>query len=303
MKHGTNEMWEAGCRRCAYCKAARHNYLKNLRKLGKTNDAFVPASLALDEVNKLKERHGLTDVDIAKAARLHPDTIRRLRVGKYQRASVEVLKKLKSIKGAVPSFSHPIASQRKIQAMQLKGYSHRAICELHPDLKIDVIHRLSANYRARVTRKTHDAIAMAWVKVTQLPEPQGRSANAVRTLAKKKGYYPFGAWENINDPDCEPDSGVFVEGQTPLTDAILRLRSLAARGFQIQDIAKEANVSRSSLYKIAYGDRPGTKLEVVDRIQDACDVFEPLPDPTGPIAEKTKTLARKRGWTALSDRM
>lgn len=300
IKHRTNRGWEAGCReRC--CERARNSYLQNTRH---TKVRWISGVEATDTLRDLVRR-GHTYETLAKVTGLNPTTLSRWGSGEFTKVSATNYQKLRRAYSVDPGelgYVNSIGAKRRIEALSLKGFGARKISEVSGVSVSMILQIRSGKYYHRINTKIHNAIRSAFNNMMWLEDPSNPEAERCRKQAKEKGYLPFGVWDNIDDPDCEPDTIVEVDpGDSTLPpsmiEAIARCRSLAARGFQIKDIAEESGIPKSTLYKIVYGDRPGTKQEVLDKIQDACDIFEPLPDPEGPLAQKTRTLAAKRGWT------
>lgn len=307
LKHGTNRGWEAGCReRC--CMRARNTYHRGQQRLRNSQSQhFVPAVEALRAVREVAQAQGLRDYDVARAAGFHINTLSRWRQNKTQRVSVATLKKIRSVRTEPEHIRDATGTVRRLQAMQLRGFSSTALDEIS---KGQISHRtirlLVTGKQPTVTVRVYDVVRHLMHSTTFMEEPTGRYADTVRRTAQRNGYLPFGVWDNIDDPSCIPDKAVTSElegvSMPPETlEAVTRCRSLASRGFQITELAVQADVPKSTLYKIIYGERPGTKREVVDKILAACDEFEPRPDPEGPLANKTRTIAAQRGWTATMD--
>lgn len=301
-RHGTNRGWEAGCRKQC-CDQARRNHTKTMRRIQGPVE-WVPAPAAAAVLSRL--RHGgMTLGYIARRTGLSKTRLSEWANGRVTKVRLADFDKLRNMNKSPmlsrnPQDTVPAAgTRRRIQDLFRRGYSDHHIAR-ETGLSPGLVQSIRTQGQKTVTLDTFNRVRRLMSQALIVAEPQGTWADKTRLEAKVQGYHPFGAWDDIDDPDCEPDEIEAVVDGKPLglslADAVLRCRSLAARGFQIKDIAEEAGISKSSLYKIVYGDRPGTKARIIEKIQNACDVFEPLPDPEGAQAKKTKTIAARRGW-------
>lgn len=302
-KHGTNRGWLAGCReRC--CRLARNNYLNNTRG---TVIRFVPGDQAYKLLQDLL-RYGHTYETLSRATGLSTSTLSRWGAKKFRSVSLANYQRLRRGFNSNPgddAYVNACGALRRIQALNLRGFGCRKIAEMS-GVSLAMVLQIRNGYYTRVNRTIHDAIRKVFLSLVFEQQPTGVNADQSRRHAKKKGFLPFGVWDDIDDPKCvaEVDTSDCIDGvemYPEMADAVLRGRALAARGFLVSDIAERADVPKSTLYKILYGDRPGTKIHIIEKIQEACDILEPLPDPQGAVHNKTRTLAKQRGWTATMD--
>lgn len=89
-----------------------------------------------------------------------------------------------------------IGVQRRLQALAFMGWSCQKIAE-----KIGShyrpLNRLRDGGREHVMQSTHDAIDRVYRELCMTYAP-GQSGNVTRTLARKKGYVPAVAWDDID---------------------------------------------------------------------------------------------------------
>lgn len=303
LKHGTNRGWLAGCRKDC-CSRARKNHNKTIRAMhGKAQ--WVSATEAAKTLSVLRHQ-GMTLRFISNRTGLSHSRLEHWANGRVTRVRREDLDKLKGIRtqhfrNPKPGERVPAAgTSRRLQDLSRRGFPDYRISK-DTGVSSGAVHDIRTGRIRTVPQETHDAIRIYAASAIHWPAPMGRVPDRVRRKAKDLGYLPLGAWDDIDDPECEPDNALEEDPQgremhPKLLEAILRIRALSARGFQIQDIADEAGINKSSTYKIAYGHRPSTKPDVAEKLLEACDVFESLPDPEGTMADKTRTIAKRKGW-------
>lgn len=103
-----------------------------------------------------------------------------------------------------PHKTSALGSQRRIQALQAIGYSRDRIAhELGYSDGGAITYLMKADTMLIVTasriREVYDRLSMHI--------PQGAGATRARTWAKRHGYPPPLAWDNIDDPDERPTPG------------------------------------------------------------------------------------------------
>lgn len=303
LRHGTNRGWEAGCRKKC-CDLARKNHNKTQRRIHGAVQ-WAPAAEASATLSRLRHQ-GMSLRFISIRTGLSTSRLEHWANGRVSFVRREDLDRLRSIKvqrKVVPGDDRILAvgARRRLQDLHRRGFSDYSIAS-HTGLTSGSVHAVRTGGQKTLKQKSHDAIKEFLDRAILWPEPTGAVADRARAFALEAGYRPFGHWPDIDDPDSEPDIPLGdEEREKPKTqgveEVVARGRSLAARGFQVKVIAAQAGMPASSLYKILYGERPGTKPDTLYKILDAYDKLEPLPDPEGGLANKTRTTAAKRGWT------
>lgn len=97
-------------------------------------------------------------------------------------------------------FIPAIGAQRRIQALMAIGYRHT---DLEAAGIPNCANCLHAANRRWVARSTHDQIATVFTRLCMTPGP---STKAVSN-ARKRGYAPPLAWDDIDDPNAIPNLG------------------------------------------------------------------------------------------------
>lgn len=306
LKHGTYQRgYRLGCReQCcirAYNRWSSNRYNQRVRA-GQTVEWIHDTTPVADRINLLRTEYGYTFRQIAKAAGVSthsidtwlkgPERIKRSSVEKVMRIPLEY-----QLQGRKPQSSRPaVGAQRRIHAMFLRGFTEEGIsrlCEVNPK----TIHQIRVGRCRTIQQRTHDSIETAFNRSLLLSDPQGRFADRSRRVAREERYLPYGVWDNIDDPGCRPE-----EDEIPtydddfLLEAIRRSRTLAARGFTIGEIADASSVPRPLLYKVLHGKKKKLPDDTAKKVHSGCDLLEPLPDPVGGFANRTRTIAKKNGW-------
>lgn len=187
-----------------------------------------------------------------------------------------------------------VGATRRVRAMYYRGFNSAKIASL-VGLDQDVV-RLIAEGNREVTDQEFTAIRSAFFYTLSLETPKGSSAKQAQAKATRNGWSPFGAWADIDDPDCEPERII-----DPVTeDVIDKVRTLIAMGFTLKEVATRANTSTSQISVVVNG-KTVRKLRqaTVDKITSAFDEMSREPRPEGDIAERTRKLAREKGWHEL----
>lgn len=291
VKHGTNQGWIHGCRRKC-CVLARHRFRRKNNILG-GRPVRVPVEEAVRVLDEILRRTHLTQEELSEYAGVDERTFSRWRTGYVRTVTTYTLDKVRRVSRVpVRPARVPIEGpQRRIQAMCHRGFSQRWQSQ-QSGIPVHQLSALSKGLRQTVSREEADVIAQLHRTTLLLPDPEGPSAGKTRASSRRLGFLPAGVWKDIDDPECEPDTL-----QDPdLHRAVLRARRLAVRGFLMSDIAADCGIATSNFYRFLYEHALTSRPETVKKINEACDRYEPLPDPTGRLAQKTKNLAKKKGW-------
>lgn len=187
-----------------------------------------------------------------------------------------------------------VGATRRVRAMYYRGFSSATIASL-AGLDQNVV-QLIAEGNEDVTDQEFAAIRSAFIHTLSLETPKGSSAKQAQAKATRNGWSPFGAWADIDDPDCEPET--IIDPATE--DVIDKVRTLIAMGFTLKDVADRSNTSTSQISVVVNG-KTVRKLRqaTVDKITKAFEEMSREPRPEGDIAERTRNLAREKGWHEL----
>jgi hypothetical protein len=95
-----------------------------------------------------------------------------------------------------------LGARRRIQALQVMGWSRQRIAEAAGWTTSGALRYVDRS--DTITRRTHERIAEAYERIAMTPPPDEMAARRARTWAKKYGYHPPLAWDDIDDPDETP---------------------------------------------------------------------------------------------------
>ncbi|WP_369274473.1 helix-turn-helix domain-containing protein [Streptomyces sp. R11] len=176
---------------------------------------LVDAEPARQHINQLRGL-GHSIPSIEKAAQVSPATLSRILYDgvnkRAHRIRPEVAQRIRTIPLVAPPVkAHTIVdatgTRRRLQALVAMGWTLNALgpqLGFHPRRLTDLIHN------DRVLASTARRIADAYRTVqTRDPRDHGvpqRSINLSRNLAAREGWHGPLAWDDIDDPDCKPET-------------------------------------------------------------------------------------------------
>lgn len=142
-----------------------------------------------------------------------------------------------------PRAVSPVGARRRLQGLVHLGYSYS---ELAPHLEVSAaqVHKWAANDHAFIRSSTADRIATVCRRLAMQPAPPSRNATYARTVAKRNGWLPLLAWDDIDDEGESPDDWQYREP----TRAEL-IAEMIERGDGISHACRALGVSKSSLEK------------------------------------------------------
>lgn len=146
----------------------------------------------------------------------------------------------------------PTISRRKIGALQALGWTHAHIAEAGGFSFDRSIQRIARESTAWVFIHTAAKVNAAYDKLHMTPGPSHITADR----AKRAGHHPPLAWNNIDDPNDQPDLG--VDDDPDFVDEVLIQRAMSgqrvdankAERLEITRRWKEASRSLNDLERI-----------------------------------------------------
>lgn len=210
-RHGTTEQGVRaipGCP-CDRCERARAHVRsrRKLRKLGRP--ARIAATPVAAHIRRLI-REGWNQESIGRASGISPSSISEIRRGHYETVARDTAVALLSLKveGSNPRPWVPsLGTARRLQALQALGWTMRSVCE-----RAGLTARYGSSLCHTGQQFVHvDAaakIARVYNELSMTPAPDGPAAATARSVARRNGYVPPLAWDDIDDPDEQPDRSV-----------------------------------------------------------------------------------------------
>lgn len=143
-------------------------------------------------------------------------------------------------------------TRRRLQALVAMGWTLNALgpeLGFHPRRLTDLLHA------ERVLALTAQRIADRY-RIVQTWDPRahgvpGRSFNMARNLAAREKWQGPLAWEDIDDPNCKPDSGRSREGSASRREKVddAQVARLTAAGFTAEQIARELRCHKRTVVR------------------------------------------------------
>lgn len=96
-----------------------------------------------------------------------------------------------------------LGCMRRVQALHAIGYTRSQLADLL-DLPKDFLEKLARGRKVRISRENAQKIVEGYRTLCVQPLHNTGNANRARTWAKKAGYYPPMAWDDIDDPQQRP---------------------------------------------------------------------------------------------------
>ena len=154
-------------------------------------------------------------------------------------------RKLDALRGN-PRTVPAIGIVRRIHALHALGWSGRQIADA-AGASINTLRAMQYHDSERVHRATADRVIAAYESLA-MRRPDGGYADRQRTMARRKGWAPPLAWDDIDDPDEQPTGHMI----TALSTTVARADTLADlhdRGAGVSEACRVLDVTRSALEK------------------------------------------------------
>lgn len=246
MKHGRSGYSHHNCR-CDICKAAHTRAKKEytLRKL-----RGIPTSYPLEQVRDHYETlraSGLSLRQIARAAGISKTSLERLNRNREAVSSWVSPRVAEALFSVNPNEAEPLdgrridagPTKRRIQALVAIGYTLVDI-EGFLGAATGSLSRLLVS--ANVTYGMSKTIAALYEDLENTPAPEGRTQKIALNMARKKGWHPPAAWDDIEN-DTEPATTERDTNKIDLED----IRHLMAAGYNTEDICRRLKVPEPRL--------------------------------------------------------
>lgn len=158
---------------------------------------------AADHVGHLIDA-GMSVMMIAKAAGVHKQTVSRILQQRPSFIYAEIERRILSVKPAFPECGlvSPVGARRRVQALMLAGWTIGEIAD-NSGASRNAIGRL-IGCQTSTNAKTYWAIRKFFESNWQGPENLHQGSKVAITLAKRKGYLPALAWDDIDNPKESP---------------------------------------------------------------------------------------------------
>lgn len=122
-------------------------------------------------------------------------------------------------------------TQRRIQALMALGWTSTDIADacgwLHRNHVLRVLKGQKGKPCRWVERKTYRTVAVVFESLSMQIPPHTPYRARCRSMARRKGYLPPLAWDNIDDPNESPNVGKQVDYHDRPVDEVVVLRLLS----------------------------------------------------------------------------
>ena len=199
-QHGTDAAYKCGCCRCPDCTAASTRAVKRARYARTHGRPGIVAAEPVREHMRRLVAAGMTVSRIGIAAGMAPTDGRRILTSTsdvLRRTTAEAILAVSAAPLTVPS----VGARRRIQALALLGWSMPAICDAGGIAPGTL---RGAQVEDRITVRTNDAIRHAHDLLWNATPPDVWQTRRRRVQARRAGYAPTLAWDDIDDPDQQP---------------------------------------------------------------------------------------------------
>jgi AraC-like DNA-binding protein len=242
--HGTYSRYIRHACRCNLCRDAGRRY--RLR-LGYDRVNGTRRRIDNTQARAHTERlvaHDWTHEQIAAAAGLSAGSIHDLYTGRYKtiaRTSAEAILNVR-LDQAPPIPRRLIdatGTRRRLQALMVLGYTLPDIAS-RVGAGISSLQQTTDGRWTSIRAVTATKVERVYRQLSTLPAPQSRFAEQARNQAMAEGWHGPMAWDNIDDPRCEPDADAPTAPRSVHADDVAKL---AARGLDDEEIGRRLGVS------------------------------------------------------------
>lgn len=213
MLHGTLSRYQRGCRcnACRDAKAAHWRRYARARARGDYNNGRVPTDDARAHIAALANS-GMTLSEIAAQAGVAWAVVQRINAGTRRTGYARNINAILNVPHKRPVTG--VGCTRRIQALYAMGWAPATIAAT-ADIPPGTVSRLaSGEYTGRLWRSTVTGVVRAYRHLTARTPPATRGGTQARDRAAREQWPAPGAWNDIDNPNEQPEPGV-----TPSKDA------------------------------------------------------------------------------------
>lgn len=229
-----------GCRQKA-CIDASTRYTKRLRvEHQRGHYRMTDATPTRQHIARLMAA-GWTQRQIAHASGVESASIHQIYAGHQQKTAnwraAAILNVQVTQPPADPRRVDATGTRRRLQALRVIGHRRYDLAAAL-GITADRVKHITNGRTKYVTQAEAATIARLYRRLSVTPGPSQQTA----TIARTKGWHGPLAWEAIDDPNCEPETGYRSRarrGSRPAVANIQRIIELTAAGRTAQQIADE----------------------------------------------------------------
>lgn len=209
----------------------------------------VDATQTRHHLERLTTR-GWTNRQIAIAAGLDPTTMSVIRSGRYAQVARHTAAAILAIRldqdPPIPrGLTDATGTRRRLQALMVLGYPLPEIARQVGVSYFSLIQTAHGKWSA-VRTPTAQKIARLYRRLHLTPAPPTRTAEFVRNEAMEQGWVGPGAWDDIDDPACQPEAFEVTGPRHIHPDDVAEL---AGRGLDDREIGRRLGVSERTVLR------------------------------------------------------
>jgi transcriptional regulator with XRE-family HTH domain len=222
-------------------------------------DTIYRRRLAYDRINGIERRvdatqtrahlerltaRGWTYKQIAAATGLDASTFGVIRSGRYHKVARATATAILAVRldqaPPIPrGLTDATGTRRRLQALMVLGYPLPDVARQVGVSYFSLIQTAGGN-GSTVRTPTAEKVARVYRRLSLAPAPPTRTAELVRNEAMAQGWVGPGAWDDIDDPACEPEPCEVAGPRHLHPDDVAEL---AGRGLDDREIGRRLGVS------------------------------------------------------------
>lgn len=183
----------------------RYNKAGEVRRLT-GRGRYIPVEGTRAAITRLKDA-GYTLSDIDRATGIHHTTLSRIDLGIHKRVIVGTARAIARMERNSDRMFVPVdGTIRRLEALALEGFSAKFVCKrvgLHAT-SVQPAKSKGRRIHGEIADKIAEAFNELWGKNPLDYGATKQSVNLTKAVARKYGYVPALAWDDIDDPNETP---------------------------------------------------------------------------------------------------
>lgn len=229
--------------RCRACTTTYSNWQAR-HQAGLTTR--IPIATVHTHLERLRAT-GMTDTDIATAARIPESTLRTIRRGGVRSVNRDTARAILATTTGVSrrGYVDSTGSARRLQALSAIGWDSAMVAD-HIGVTPSRVRAIRAHERPEIHATTRNMISAAYDELSMTLPPDSMWVTRSRTWASRHGWPPPLAWDDdtIDDPEAKPQCGATVTWGATVEDVTFLIET----GETLVAIAHRLGLTVDSIY-------------------------------------------------------